>query len=196
MNISDLQTPRARQAIFALALLLILCAFNHAIYEKEDIIATGEVVLLELAPADPRSLIQGDYMRLRYAIGQDARAGLGTASLGGPVSVERPAPADLQEHGHLVITTDGHHVAKFARVDDGSPLAPGERRLRYHYRYGDARVVPDSFMFQEGQSKLYAQAKYGIFRFAPDGDSVLTGLADAAMRPIEPGPEQKAGIRW
>ena len=39
-------------------------------------------MLLELAPVDPRSLIQGDYMRLDYAIARDlagARTGHATA---------------------------------------------------------------------------------------------------------------------
>ncbi len=39
---------------------------NFLIYKKENILKSGKTVLLKLAPRDPRSLIQGDFMSLRY----------------------------------------------------------------------------------------------------------------------------------
>ena len=47
-------------------LVVILAAANWAIASRERLISSGEVVYLELAPVDPRSLMQGDYMSLRY----------------------------------------------------------------------------------------------------------------------------------
>ncbi|MGL5293385.1 MAG: GDYXXLXY domain-containing protein, partial [Aeromonas sp.] len=44
--------------------LAILVAINIAVWHHERALSQGEVVLLELAPVDPRSLMQGDYMRL------------------------------------------------------------------------------------------------------------------------------------
>ena len=43
-----------------------------------------------------------------------------------------------------------------------------------------------SFFFQEGHGDAYEQARYGILKVAPDGGSVLVGLADAGRRPIRP----------
>ena len=57
-----------KKTIFIASTLLVFAAFNYGIFQKEEIKANGETVLLELAPVDPRSLMQGDYMRLRYAI--------------------------------------------------------------------------------------------------------------------------------
>ncbi|MFX7329222.1 GDYXXLXY domain-containing protein, partial [Acinetobacter baumannii] len=34
--------------------------------QKEMLLKEGQLVLLPLAPVDPRSLMQGDYMALRY----------------------------------------------------------------------------------------------------------------------------------
>src|SRR5690606_9942359 len=48
--------------------LLVLGAVNYAIYAKERVIRDGDVVFLELAPVDPRSLMQGDYMALRFRL--------------------------------------------------------------------------------------------------------------------------------
>ncbi|MFT6791681.1 MAG: hypothetical protein ACJA04_000891 [Cellvibrionaceae bacterium] len=44
--------------------ILVLGVLNYGIYQKQKIKDHGEIVLLELAPVDPRSLMQGDYMRL------------------------------------------------------------------------------------------------------------------------------------
>ena len=47
-------------------LLLLLGYLNWSIYQKEQTLRDGQLVLFELAPVDPRSLMQGDYMSLRY----------------------------------------------------------------------------------------------------------------------------------
>jgi len=48
--------------------LAILAGINATVWRFEHAMGSGEVVLLELAPVDPRSLMQGDYMRLDYAL--------------------------------------------------------------------------------------------------------------------------------
>ena len=52
------------------AVALVLIAVNLSIVAKERIKTGGEPIFLELAPVDPRSLMQGDYMALRFAIAQ------------------------------------------------------------------------------------------------------------------------------
>ena len=47
---------------------LVLVVTNVLIFQKERLLASPQGILLELAPVDPRSLIQGDYMALAYAI--------------------------------------------------------------------------------------------------------------------------------
>lgn len=49
-------------------LVLILATVNWTIATRERLRAAGEVVYLELAPVDPRSLMQSGYMALRYKI--------------------------------------------------------------------------------------------------------------------------------
>ena len=45
-------------------LILLLGYFNWSVYQKEQTLKEGQLVLLQLAPVDPRSLMQGDYMGL------------------------------------------------------------------------------------------------------------------------------------
>ncbi|MEL7161197.1 MAG: GDYXXLXY domain-containing protein, partial [Bacteroidota bacterium] len=59
------------KALVAGNLFLLLLYVGYYVVQKERILDSGELVLLELAPVDPRSLLQGDYMRLNYAISQN-----------------------------------------------------------------------------------------------------------------------------
>src|SRR5690606_24984268 len=54
-------------------LVLVLLVVNGGIYQRERILADGQPVMLALAPVDPRSLMQGDYMALRFAAANQAR---------------------------------------------------------------------------------------------------------------------------
>ncbi len=138
---------------------------------KERVIAAGTPVLLRLAPVDPRSLIQGDYMALDYAVAREA---------GSP-------PLHLRD-GRLVVALDGNGVARFVHFDDpGAALRPGEHLLRFHLRRGRVRIGPDAFFFQEGKAALYGRAVYGELRVDASGDAVLVGLRDLNFRPLEPG---------
>lgn len=156
-----------RNGLVLLGLLLVVGAVNLLIAEKERLLARGTPMLLELAPVDPRSLIQGDYMRLDYAIARQGRD-----------------PNAWPRDGHLVVTVDADDVARFVRRDDGTPLARGEHLLAYRVRGDDLRVGTDAFYFQEGHADRYAAARYGELRVDDSGTSVLVGLRDAARQPL------------
>lgn len=167
--------PRKHKTILVLVLTaLILGVFNYGIYAKEQIRQNGTTVLLELAPRDPRSIMQGDYMRLAYQVERDARAGV------------KDMPRHIRR-GYLVIRPDTDNVAQYVRIDDGTNLAAGEHRIRFH-RTSTQRVevVPRSFMFQEGHREIYEDAEYGIFKFDAAHDYILTGLADENLNKITP----------
>jgi uncharacterized membrane-anchored protein len=153
-----------RKWISALAGLLILVAVNWAIYGREQLLENGQVVLLELAPVDPRSLMQGDYMALRFKVADDAF---------GRGRVSDPKHAT---DGRLVVKLGEHAVASFVRLDTGAPLAAGEARLRYRIREQQVKFATNAFFFQEGTASQYAQARYGEFRVAPGGDMLLVHL--------------------
>jgi uncharacterized membrane-anchored protein len=157
-----------RRLLVVVGLVLALALPDLAVVRKERTLASGTPMLLELAPVDPRSLMQGDYMRLDYAL---TRA-LGTAD-GWP------------RDGRLVVVLDSVGIARFVRREEGNhPLAPGERLLQYHRRGGRIRVGSDAFQFQEGQATRYATARYGELRVGDAGESVLVGLRSAGLVPL------------
>ncbi|WP_186299116.1 GDYXXLXY domain-containing protein [Halomonas sp. C22] len=174
---SRLQERRARASRFRWALvlstLLVLAAVNVAIWQKERHLAEGEIVYLALAPVDPRSLMQGDYMALDFALAQRLRQALYEDH-------SQALPDAL--NGEVVVRLDDAQVARFQRLDDGSPLASDERRLAFRLRHGQVRFATDAFFFQEGHAERYEAARYGQFRVNAQGALLLTGLYDEALQ--------------
>ena len=162
-----------RKIILILSSVFVLAVLNFAIYEKEEVIENGESVLLKLAPVDPRSLMQGDYMRLRYAIEREA-------SKDGSISEQK-------RRGYLVILPDENSVAHFIKFYNEEKLAKGEKLLRYRKPHDSSlQIVPDSFLFQEGHAKFYEKAEYGEFKFNDSGKHILVGLVDEKYQGIVP----------
>jgi len=169
-----------RKALAVLWAFLALIAVNVSIADKERLLASGAVVYLELAPIDPRSLLQGDYMALNYAVADETRRRL---------QASRPAErtGDLAPgDGRIVVALDERSVAGFRRLDDGQPLASGEVVLRYRVRAGRLKFASNAFFFEEGQGPVYQEARYGEFRVDRDGDLLLTDLRGAALQRLGP----------
>lgn len=158
-----------RRWILLLLAVLVLAALNGLVAHKESVLRSGTRMYLRLAPVDPRSLMQGDYMQLRYEIADQVRRG----------AVE---PAS---DGRLVVRLDADGVAQFVRFHQGEPLGPGEHLLRYRNR-GGIRLGAESFFFQEGHAKHYEKARFGELRVAPSGESVLVGLAGERLERLGP----------
>jgi len=156
-----------RKALIIVAGVIVLAVVNWNIAARERIVTDGKVVLLDLAPVDPRSIMQGDYMALRFAIANDVLRAL-------------PDRAD----GRVVVQVGSDGVGAFRRIDDGTPLAADELALRYRVRERQAKVATNAFFFEEGRGSDYSGARYGEVRVGPDGDAILTGLRDAKREPM------------
>ena len=159
------------------ALLLLLAAVNFTIWQRENLLRNGQVLLLELAPVDPRSLMQGDYMALRFTVSQKL----------GPVDV---ADASVTE-GYVVVKRDARNVGTFDRIyRDGETLAANESRVHYRIRKRDVRIVTNAYFFQEGTGNEYSTAQFGELRVAANGDALLTGMRDKDLKLL--GTEKKS----
>lgn len=162
-------TDTQRNIVVGLMTVVILGAVNTMIVGKERIVADGTVVLLRLAPRDPRSLMQGDYMALRY-------------SLAGEVA--RAAKALEINDGHAVVALDDQQVARFIRIRDDENLGADEHLLQFRKRGETVRLASDAFFFEEGQWETYQPARYGELRIDANGNAVLTGLRDDDFTPL------------
>ena len=153
------------------ATALSLAVVNLAIWGKERHLAQGEAVFLELAPVDPRSLMQGDYMALNFDIANRIRDALYQRRF----ADDEPHAVD----GYVIVRLDDRGVAHFQRLGAAEEtLNADERRLRYRLRNGQVRFATDAFFFQEGHAERYEPARYGQFRVNERGEPLLVSLHD------------------
>ncbi|HEW98295.1 MAG: hypothetical protein DRR16_29265 [Candidatus Parabeggiatoa sp. nov. 3] len=158
------------RSLFVFIIAVVVLAYvNFEIYQKEQLLTEGTTILLELAPVDPRSLIQGDYMVLRYKIAR------------------LEALYEAKQDGYLVIERNEDQIAQFKRIyDENTPLEASSLLLRFRKRGSEIRLGAESFFFQEGHAKYYENARYGELKVTPSGESVLVGLRDAELKPLGP----------
>jgi uncharacterized membrane-anchored protein len=169
----------AYRVLLLTGLLLCLAFVNASIVAKERLMSQGRLVYLELAPVDPRSLMQGDYMALNYRVAEQVRQAL---------PKDQQCPAWLSGlapgKGRVVIRLDDRRIGQFVRLDEGTNRAPDEIVLQYRIRAGKLQFASDAWFFEEGTAGRYEQARYGRFRVAEDGEMLLTGLNDARLQPL------------
>ena len=140
---------------------LVLGAINYSIHGKEHIKEHGEVIYLALAPVDPRSLMQGDYMALRFAIADD-------------IDLSR------RTDNTIALTLDANRVAHLDRNGWADGL-----RMRYRVRNGQPWLGTNAFFFEEGSAERFTPARYAEFRIDPhSGEAVLVGLRDGNFQPL------------
>jgi uncharacterized membrane-anchored protein len=155
--------------IIALNLIILLVYFNYSVVKKEELLKDGQLVLLKLVPVDPRSLMQGDYMALRYKISE---------------SLDYKS---MPKRGYCVVRIDTNGVAEKVRFqEDLIPLNENEHLIKYKASdKWNVNIGAESFFFQEGHAEKYEQAKYGGIKIDKNGNSLLVGLYDEQQRKIE-----------
>lgn len=147
---------------------------GQSVQGYETIIASGKRIYLPLAPVDPRSLIQGDYMRLNFAVPFDVRRGAPKASTFGG---RRWATATL----------DARDVASIERISDAEPANVSGNEIVMPMRLSGGRwiVGTDAWFFQEGTAEKWQKARFGIFRVGANGTALLVGMADKDLTEIK-----------
>ena len=149
-------------------LIVLLVLFSNSIREKEEILLNGKLILLELAPVDPRSLMQGDYMQLRYKIS------------------EQRMLDSISKRGYIVVAPDDKGIGKKIRIQSKKmPLNEDEYLLNYTAGNWNMNIGAESFFFEEGQAEKYEKAKYGGLQIDNKGNSVLVGLFDENLNRID-----------
>ncbi|MDX3987083.1 MAG: GDYXXLXY domain-containing protein [Achromobacter sp.] len=162
-------------------LALVLVVANGGIWQREKLLATGKVVILELAPVDPRSLMQGDYMALNFAASRD----ITRLRLGGDRLADEDSLMGFEPDGYVMLQADSRGVATPLRIQpDAQPHAPTEVPLRYRVRDRGVRIVTNAWFFQEGEAKRFEVARYGELRVAENGEALLVRMLGEDLQPL------------
>jgi uncharacterized membrane-anchored protein len=159
---------RARIGL-ALCVAALLTVANVGIWQKEKLIAEGQPLFVELLPADPRSLMQGDYMTLRFKL----------PALPPPVTGLQPGPRP-----QLLARRDARGVATLQVLPAGSVPVGTDLKVALNAKAGAWVLVTDAWFFPEGEAARWAAARYGEFRVDGSGQALLVGLRGAQLQPL------------
>lgn len=167
--------------------VLILGLVLARVQYYKTILSEGQPVALALAPVDPRSLMQGDYMDLDYAIRRQVEGWLD----------EHPPVKDALDasgRGWLLLRLDGQGVGQLQEVTAEAPSDADDQTVALVFRWrprersgwqsSGADWGGRNWFFPEGQGARYEKARYGVLRVAPDGKSLLAELLDEGMKPL------------
>ncbi|SFG46187.1 Uncharacterized membrane-anchored protein [Duganella sp. CF458] len=151
----------------ALSGLAALAIANAVVVRNEGLIASGQVAFVELGPRDPRSLMQGDYMRLfvRLPAGEQ--------------------PSENSRATYAVGRLGPDHVLELVGYKhDAAPPGDGTIQVRLENKDGRWMLASDGWFFKEGEAKRYEKARYGEYRIAPSGRALLVGLRGPKLEPL------------
>lgn len=157
-----------RQSGIVISAIAVLATVNVGIWQKEAQIANGHIIFIALAPVDPRSLMQGDYMRLNFSTLSPADA---------DIPAEKTPPKAVAKVG-------ARGIATLPRLHSGERLGPDELLIELVDRHGRLTLGADAWYFKEGESARWAAAKYGEFRVDDDGHATLVGMRGAALEAL------------
>src|SRR5690606_12311342 len=116
-------SPRLTRLAIAAAVLLILAVSALTIWRFEQTLTTGQTLIIELAPVDPRSLMQGDYMALAFA-------------------VDRELPDDAAQYSYAWLNLNKQGVASLYSLSNDLPTQDGLIGLLLRQRDGNRRIAP------------------------------------------------------
>lgn len=186
-NHSVFKAPIWLVGVFVIALLGVV---NYKVQQFEDVLATGKPVVLKIAPVDPRSLMQGDYMVLNYAIlseFQQSRVLPETNESNETTEntgIDESSPSEKK--AYILVHLDKNHVATFCEEQSEIPTdfkyCTPNVYLPIRYKGGWLPKLPSQdYFFAEGKGEHYAQAEYAEYRFK-DGILLLARLLDKDLK--------------
>ncbi len=154
-----------RLKLFLLSSVIIFAVINTMIYQKETQLKKSQEILLPLAPIDPRSFLQGDYMNLSYVLTNDLNKYYIEHNLKTPSG------------GYAIVSINNRNIASFVKAYEGETLPQNQFKIKFHANKGLSFGI-ENYFFEEGKAKIYIKARYAMVKISPSGEAVLTGLMD------------------
>ena len=167
-------------SIFSIAL------FVGLIVQHEWHLAKSDSIFVELAPVDPRSILQGDYMALNYDLHFSAVA----AENGSEQPVSDIRTEDFKNQSNVMSYVQLDQQRRVIKTSfDRSALNQSERSARLILKnprntFEALYPAANSFMFAEGLEPCYRNAKFAELKVKKNGKALLFDLLDQQLKPL------------
>lgn len=157
-----------KKILVILNIFLLLITFGYSV-SKEETNLKKYSFYLKLVPVDPRSLIQGDYMKLDYQIIKDSYKDI-----------------ENLKKGYLKIRIDKNSIGHYVSVEKvKTPLLQNEILIHFVSTSHNLDIGINSFFFQEGKGQLFQKAKYAEVIALKNGNLKLKYLLDKNLKIIK-----------
>jgi len=153
--------------------VMVLIAINININAKEDLIENGEVLLFKLAPVDPRSIMQGDYMRLRFELEGKIVAGMGLWNQQNTI---------IKNYGKVIVKKAANNIVSYIGIYKDQEIKDNQRLISFKIYSKKVTFTTNAFYFQEGQVSHFRKAEYGEFKISEDGEMLLVHMVDKDLK--------------
>lgn len=166
--------PLSRNKWLGIATIFIaIVAINVNINKKQQLIESGEVLLLKLAPVDPRSLMQGDYMRLRFDIEREIIKATDLWNQDNTFKIAK---------GLVIVEKDINSIATYVAIYQDQALTENQRLIPFKIRGRKVIFTTNAFYFQEGKASHFQKSRYGEFKLSKAGEILLVHMVDEDLK--------------
>lgn len=153
--------------------LISIMLFFILIGRNEQMIQHGKSIFISLQPADPRSILQGDYMTLRYNM-----------NIQGEIPEGKRLKAYVKLNALNVVSETRFNLAKGDKA--WTPIF-----LKKIPHQNSFYPAAQSYLFAEGLADCYSQAVFAEFKLSVKGEPLLYELKDAQRRSLNCEAEQR-----
>lgn len=152
-----------RNKLFLACILLLAALLGGSAYTMQQDVKQARTIYVKLRPADPRALLMGDYMTLRYEF--------------------EKTPWELEQACDGASCPVSDATLYLAENGEAFNYPPGEK-LVIKARGPNYRI-PHQYYFEEGTGARYQEAQYGVLALTKSGKLVLKSLADKNLQIIK-----------
>ena len=166
---------KSSQLLIVLIIALQFTFIIGRVATKEHTIKSAQEIIVKLAPLDPRSLLQGDYVLLRYEITNLTEAA-------------PKVPSGFLPKRIKVVLTQKNNVYTYkthlAWTQDYT-LEPGDIIMNGKIKGGNSVVFGiENYFIEEGTGReVERNSKYAKLKIASNGDAYITELLEKLPLP-------------
>lgn len=166
-------------AIFSIAL------FCGLIAQHEWHLRDSQSIYVELAPADPRSILQGDYMALNYDLHFSALAAEKRLEQSEPKISIQDFENQSRVLSYVQLDEKGRVVrSSFDRSALDQPRSAQLILKNPQNTFEGLYPATNSFMFAEGLEPCYRDAKFAELKLKENGEALLADLVDQNLKSL------------
>ena len=160
--------PNNISRLFIILIITIQFLFIiGSVMSYESQLKSAKEIVVKLAPLDPRSLIQGDYVRLRYEFAQECSRKINITSLKKFRVVLTPQQSQFVFKELLTMSED--HL-----LTEGDIILNGKRGKGNRIIFGI-----ENFFIEEGTGRdIEQRSKYAILKVTKKGNAFVTKLLE------------------